>query len=635
MTTPTSLNPKAGGGSIMGVLDPLVIPGVGPRGVIPVSLMQAPLRVAIPKWLEPAPGELPHILKIVWVINGKETSWSETFTAPPPAIPDPIVRFIPLATLREQSGTGEIYYSVETEAGVTEMDSRLQIRVDMVGPTLLSPQDRAMFVVAPPSNVVDEAYIAANAPVLIRLAQYNGREAWDRGELYLSNSPIGPASAPDAMQVFTLTSDPLIVSLDGAQLRRLLNGPAYVYYRLFDEAGNFSSLSAGLAFQLALNAPPTGLQLPEIAPPSYDDLLINRDDARRGVSVRIRAYSWLSGDTVEVFWNGRPIPRQPVVSFPFDVAVPWPILRGPAALLVAHLVPVRYEITRGQQTPIRSGVASFNVNLGIPGQENPNAPELVNPLLARVQILGQVPSTLNVIDNRHRGQDVLAQVALFDDPTPGEVLRLFCNGVGPVATYTVKVGDVTGQIISFSNLPWSLFEGIVNARLPFDYTIDNGVNQQRSVITEVNVNAAPAITLPAPKIQHSLTNGYATCTSKPSILVGVSWLVAPDAKLQLNDEIRFVWQGFTSNNWVGPIAGTEFNQSVFWSTLHMSQGWTVVVTSFQTTLFPLRKYGSATGSYEVWRNGVKVGDSLVGRVRVDLTYAGSGGYCGPSGIVLP
>lgn len=622
---------------ILGILDPLKIPGVGPRGVIPVSLMQAPLRIEIPRWQLPEPGELPHILRLHWIINGKETTQSETFSAPPPDIPDPVVQFIPLATLRERSGVGEIYYTLETEAGTTEMLPHLPIRVDMVAPTLLTPLDRLEFVV-PPTPVVDEAYIAANSPILLRVPVYNGREDFDRIELYVSNSPAPPMTAPDGVTLLQSTADPLIASLDGAQLRRLMNGDAHLSYRVFDEAENFSILSAGLLFSLALTAPPTGLQLPEIRPPVYNDLLIKRDDARLdeggGVFVRIRAYTgWASGDTVVVYWNGRPIPGQSVVTFPCDVFVPWLILRGPASILVAEQAAVRYEIIRGTQPPFRSGIARFNVNLTIAGQENPNAPAKLNALLARVEIRGQNPPTLNQIDSRHRGQDVLASVALFDEPVAGQVLQLYRDGVGPVATYTVRAGDIAGRVVSFSNLPWSVFEGIVNSRLPFYYTTDNGFNPQRSPNTEVRVNAVPAITVPAPKVQHTLTNGYANCVSKPSVLFGVSWRIEPNADLQLNDDIRFMWQGFSTNAWGNPIAGSEFIQTIPWTAVNVSQGLTVVVTPFETTLAPMRKYGSASATYEVWRNGVQIGQSSVGRIRVDLTYP-NGGYCGPSGIIL-
>ncbi|MFN3356571.1 MAG: hypothetical protein ACK418_11240 [Pseudomonas sp.] len=638
MTTPNTLDPLASGGRIKraGELDPLRIPGVGPRGVIPVSLMQDRLRVEIPLWLEPSPFEFPHILTLYWVINGKVTTQSMYVYAPPPSNPDPIVMYVPRETLREQSGVGEIYYSVETEAGTLEMDPRLPIRVDMVGPTLLRPQDHLEFVVAPTFGV-DEAYIAANKPIRLRVPPYNGREDWDYVEIYASNSATPPVTEADAVTVFASSLDQLIAELDGEQLRKLLNGPAYLFYRVFDEAKNFSTMSAPLAFDLALTAPPSDLKLPQIKPDAYEDGLINRRDARLdeggGVFVRILAYTgWASGDSALVHWRGSLLTPQPVVSFPCDVPVPWLALRGTAAVLAAEEVPVYYEIKRGTQQPPRSRVARFKVNLTIAGQENPNAPAKLNALLALVEIRGQNPPTVNVIDNRHRGQDVLASVKLFDDPKEGHVLRLYSTGAAPVATYVVKAGDVAGQIVSFSNLPWSVFEGIFNSRLPFYYTTDNGVNEQRSRDTEVDVNAVPLIMMPAPKVQHTLTNGYLKCTSTPYALEGVNWLIEANSNLQVNDEIRFKYEGFKRNNWEDLIAEAKYSESIRWTVVHVRDGLIVTVKPYEIALYPMRDYGSANASYEVWRNGVPIGKSSLGRIRIDLKY-GTGHYCSPAGIV--
>lgn len=640
MTTPNTLAPSVVVGRIKvaGELDPLSIPGVGATGVIPVSLMQAQLRVNIPKWLEPTPDELPHILRLYWVINGKVTQLPElNVEAPPPAIPDPIVMYVPLGTLREQSGVGHIYYTVETEAGTPKMDPPLPIRVDLVAPTLLDPRDQLDFVVAPTSGV-DEAYIAANKPILLRVPPYNGREDWDYVEVYVSNSETPPITAAVAVTVFASTLDPLIAQLDGEKLRTLLNGNAYLFYRVFDEAGNYSPMSAPLAFDLALTAPPTGLPKPQIKPPAYNDMLIKRDDARLdeggGVFVRIAPYTgWASGDSVLVYWGGRPLARQPVVSFPCDVPVPWITLRGPAAVLVAEQVPVRYEIIRGTQLPFRSLSERFNVNLTIAGQENPNAPAKLNALLAPVEIRGQNPATVNLIDNRHRGQDVLASVRLFEEPKEGQVLRLYRNGDGPFATYLVKATDVAGQTVSFPNLPWSVFEGIVNARLPFYYTTDNGFNEQRSPDTEVNVNAMPPITLPAPTTVTTLTNSFVTCKSTPwPPTEGVICKVEPNSNVQPNDEIHFTYQGYKGVALDELIPHARFTQIIRWTDANMRDGWTVTVNPFEIALYPMRNRGSAAASYEVRRNGVVIGTSSLKRILIDMKYA-TGYYCSPTGPV--
>ncbi|MCF5054357.1 hypothetical protein GIW74_22355 [Pseudomonas syringae] len=100
----------------------------------------------------------------------------------------------------------------------------------------------------------------------------------------------------------------------------------------------------------------------------------------------------------------------------------------------------------------------------------------------------------------------------------------------------------------------------------------------------------------------------------------------------MGDEVTFIWQGFNENNWGTVNPNVVFRRSIIWTAANISAGATVVVDSFETTLFPLRNRTSATGSYEVRRGGVLIGTSQPGRVRVDLTYS-TGCYCTPRGII--
>ncbi|WP_395607735.1 hypothetical protein [Pseudomonas sp. B22129] len=142
----------------------------------------------------------------------------------------------------------------------------------------------------------------------------------------------------------------------------------------------------------------------------------------------------------------------------------------------------------------------------------------------------------------------------------------------------------------------------------------------------------PVATLPAPVVQHSLRNGYLTCSSTPTVMTGVRWLIAAHSDIRVNDQVRCVWQGFDKNNWAEPNANVVFRQTLTWGQANITTGAVVNVDSFNQTLFPLRNFASATFTYEVWRGGVKVADSLPGRVRVDLNYS-SKCYCTPLGII--
>jgi hypothetical protein len=632
------------GGTVL--LDPMDIPGVDsgdPRGVIPRSRLQGPLQVNIPMW-NPRPEPLldePHIVRLRWVWAGvDEVVDSRQVFGPPPPLPAVISLEVPLSRLTDEgSGTAQLYYTVQDSfGGVSVLNPRRTLTIDLDSPELLNPLDTVDFVVAPTPNV-DEQYLLDNVPVAFNIPFYTVRADRDRIEFYLSNRDNPPLSAADAEYVIALASDPLVAYVDPDIFRRLNNGDAYIFYRIFDEAGNFSSQSAGLLFQLALTPLPSNLPRPQIRPPAYDDGLIKRDDARRGVFMRIDpAYDdWAPGDQVIAYWNARPTVPQPVLSFPCDVEIPWLTLRGPAPVLIPEAAVVRYEIIRGALPPFRSLSERFNVDLTIAGQDHPNAPALLNPTLASVTVIGRGSKTPNQLNHLDRGLAAQAYVPLFADPVAGQLLSLFWNGVGPVASHPVQLGEVGGQLVWFTDIPWNLIEGTVNPRLPVHYLTSNGVNEQQSPPTFVNVDVTALIDFTPPQVQHTLTSEYVTCCSSPSPLYGVHWLIPGNIGLQLNDEVRFHWQGYARNNWVDPIAGTEYEETIQVLQPHIDNGIKVVVEPFDRTLEPMREYGSAVASFEVWRNLGKVGDSRPdvkgsGHIRVDLTFP-TGGFCKPGDVI--
>lgn len=386
-------------------LAPLTIAGVSTtdrRGVVPQTLLLAPLPVRIPMWAPiPAVGDDPHILQLFWSSHdGVRLLATRAITAPPPPVPAFHELQIELADLRSATRVAQLYYIVTTEGGANRMEPSIPITLDLDLPRLVTPTDTLRFVV-PPVPALDNQYLLNHPRPAFYVPVYNIGAAGDRIEIYLSNSPNpAPGLAAAGSSQVNFTTTPWTISLDGNAFRSLNDGPAYVFFKIFDLTGNFSVRSIGLP---------------------------------------------------------------------------------------------------------------FNVSLG-----------------------ATVPT--------------------------------------------------------------------------------------------------PTITLPAPRVQHTLTNGYLNCSSVPSVMAGVSWLISPVNTIQVGDEVRYIWQGYNENNWATPNLNVVFQRSLVWAQQHVTAGAIVVVDSFDTTLFPLRRFTSATFIYEVWRNGVRVGESLPGRVRVDLTYS-TGCYCTPRGIV--
>lgn len=625
-------------------LDEMEIPAVDPadpRGLIKAAFMLAPLEVRIKQWdPPPEPLDTPHTLTLHWLRGGVQVfSTDKVVIAPPPDLPDEHILYIPLPVLRAQSGPVEMYYSItDSFDGVSELVPRKQLTIDMDSPQLLNPADHLEFLV-PPSPVVDETYLIANDPVGLTVPPYTGRDDGDDVHFYVSNDPNPPEGSEAGVYELASATDPLIAYLDADVFRTLTNGPAYLFHRIFDEAGNYSIRSAGLPFTLSLIPSPGTRPPPEIFPAErYSDDLINRADARAGIFVRVNPYlNWDPRDRVIVYWKGRPTPIQDVTSFPTDVPIDWAVLRGPLTEpLVPETVPVRYEIIRFGLPPFPSINIRVNQNLTIAGQDHGNAPAVLNLDLPVAEVWGLVSNTRNVVNHSDNPAGARARVRLYDNPVAGQILRFFWNGVGPIASYTVQPGDTAGQLVFSSVIPWAVMAGIIHPELPVYYTTDNGVNIQQSDNALVNVNTGALIQFPMPVLKHTLVGGAGklSCCSKPEIFYGVTWHVVPDDRFELGDVVHFRWAGFDNNNWSPPfITESIYTENRSFDTdTDLENGLSFIVQPYEDKVVPMRDSGTAQAWYEVRRNGALIGESPPKRIRVDLLYP-QVGYCKAGDVI--
>ena len=617
------------------------VPVSDPEGLIVRPYSEMPLECRIKKW---APGPSlgrTNTLEVIWRVGGIDVvADSVVFDeASFAAATFPYSLFVPTYFMLDFEAVIELRYRLK-EDGSPDVDSPHRLlKLDRNPPAFLLPSDAPQFV--DPSialSGITEAVLDANEFIEVRVPDFFVRAAGDQGALYLSDETPPFPLIHSYIQTFNFTDEPLILRVHRDLFRVLPNGTAYLTVRVYDRAGNYSPLSASTDFTVNLTASPSDLPPPEIRPPAYNDLLLKRDDARSGIAVVIPTMydGYAPGDSVLVIWEGRSVlPAVPISGFPITVPIPWDILRIPGPL-VRELVPVRYEVHRTGRPPIPSPVRFFWADFTIAGQDHSNAPALLNSTLSRVQVFGNGSGMLNELDLQDRIVGASVWVRLYVDPQPGEVLALYWGSRGPVAHYTVQAGDVFDQLVEF--VPDVSGTVIVDEgnhpQLPVYYTTSNGINEQQSPATLVNVHIEPLIEFPDPEIQHTLHGGanYLSCDSQPAICHGVRWHVPPDPRIQLNDEVAFYWQGFRSNNWSDPISGTDFEAHVFITPEHLNDGVLVVVLPWDTKVEPMRDYASATAKYFVYREGALRGKSVEGvrgRVRIDRKFAGSGHICQP------
>lgn len=617
------------------------IVGVDPtdtEGLIPLAVSLSPLRCLIPRWIPgPSFGRFED-LELWWRIQGNDVRADyHRFTGPLNPADFPFALHVPADFMREVDAIIGLYFLIRDETGFVTPSNPVSLRVDNDPPRYADPDEPARFV---DPNIaltgITEQILADNPFIEVFVPDPVVREGRHQIGYYLDHNVPPVPSIQKGRQEFVFTGVPMVLRIPADVFRTLINGTNHLQFRHYDRGGNFSGYSAPLTFQVNLMLRPGNLPRPRVRPSAYDDFLLVREDARATVAAGIPTPydNYAPGDSVVLIWDGRPVlPPQPITAFPHWVDIPWDFLRPPGTL-IREQVKVSYEIRRSGITPVLSPSDFFWKDLTIAGQDHANAPARLNATLARVDVFGLGSGLHNELDNRDEVLGAQVWGTLYVAPVAGQRLTLDWPNVGPVAHYDVQPGDVFNQPFRF--LPdvsgTAIRTGGNHPQLPVFYVTTNGVNEQDSPTTLVNVHIDPLVILKPPIIQHSLQGGaqYLTCDSRPAVCDGVIWHVPPDPALQLNDRIEFSWCGYSTNNGSGvPISGTDFVTTIALSTANdVSAGIFVTVLPW-SKIEPMRRYMSAEGRYRLLRGGGAIGASTRKVVRIDRVFAGSGIVCMP------
>lgn len=631
-------------------LAPIKLVGVLPDGLVPLALSFKDIPVIIETpWMFRAQENETDWLYIDWDVEG-----SQPYSIGPIALPGPLTEAdfpydkvsIP-AEYFQNSNVVKVSYRVhplESDNPSFEYSPAFTITIDRNAPGGGQELAAATFV----NDPITEFDLSNNQTLdIIIPGNYLDRKTLDTAIGLLNETESLVLRPANHRQTFAAISGPMIVQMPVAEIRKFAAfSVLYFSYRLQDRFGNLSNHSLVASTRLRLNALPANLSPPEV--PAYEsDLLINREDARRIVSVRVRQYdNLLPGDQCVVEWDGIKLPATTVSRLPHSVVVDWSVLIAKGANLHRIIdLPVRYFILRAGDTVgpgVRSPLKLVTVDGTIAGQENPQAPALLNRQLALVNIYGEVSKTPNHLDSRDANKPVRASFVLFDNPLPGERALLYWPGqTAPVATYLVKAGDVGGRVVDFDNLiPWSVVQaGGSNATTLVHYHTDNGVNQQLSPDQTVFVSLAPPINYPRPSFPQSLQHPkrFLNCDTKPPIWQGVEVLIDPSPQvLQPNHDIVLSWQGFRNYPDLNPIPATAETFKFKWGTGPDGKPNTVyrfrmTEAEYEALIRPLSDFAGGSALYSVFQNNILIGTSEIAYVQIDRKFS-TGKYCGPNGI---
>ncbi|UZE21712.1 hypothetical protein LOY67_16830 [Pseudomonas sp. B21-056] len=178
-------------------------------------------------------------------------------------------------------------------------------------------------------------------------------------------------------------------------------------------------------------------------------------------------------------------------------------------------------------------------------------------------------------------------------------------------------------------------DGII--RLKYRVTAGDTGNPDTSIPQSFTVNRAPPENLEAPTFPSATLWGYLNCDSQPKLWERVVVHVpAQPGRFEMGDNCALDWEGFNSLNGTAPIADTSLRLTKLLTQEEASsgQGFDFVLESdkYEQHIKPMERNASATATYTLYRNGVGLGKSALGLVKIDRIIPGQTVPCGPSGV---
>lgn len=618
------------------ILDDVIPPIL--EGYIPHQYLDSDLEVVIPKlWDGAAEAGEFNILEIVWARSGGEgvPPFKERWDGP---ITErfPFSIWVPRDYL-ENDGTVRLGYRITDETGGGTTSDLRTLVLDRTPPNNNVAPPAPQF----PVSLIDEAYQATHPTVDLVVQPYNGRRAKDRIYYYHSDKSPPADAAPAGYVELEWEDSPLILPIPVAQFSLYPNGPQYVHIRLQDRSGNRGPRSDQASVQVQLPAAPSDLKALVI--PAMTKGLINRHDARLGVVAKVQYDNWQNGDRCHIRWGTTLLATQTVTQVPFDAEVPWPkLIEGGLGPETGNAT---YTITRsGSSVPTPpSPPTLIRWDFRIAGQDHINAPALLNLNLPRLTVFGEGSTTENYIDLRDKDKRVYASVLLYHQPKTGEVLELFWGDFPsmdtPIASYTVDTskGDAEGVRVEFSDIDWQVIVGAGNhEKLPVYYTTFNGVNEQLSYFTNVEVDVVPPKIFQ--RVEYPSANLFTVINCEAGIKLWdhVPIQILPEPDFKEGDDLVAQWQGYQEFGGGGPIPSTADTLTHRLTAEEAKNGYTFKQANYEAKVKPIKSPdpqspgSSASVEYTLWRKSRIVGSSRLRYVKIDRRRPGIN-YCGPDG----
>lgn len=633
---PHSANPQPSGVTALPVPQvPVILKdehgAESPDGLLPRTELNRDLQLIVPAWsftTDPVLG--PDIVKVGFRPLGDAFREVNEFKFLIPIEPGDKIVSVPRNYL--DNGIYDLSY-ILIQGGNPAESAKKRITVDRVAPD--DGQEPALLEMLDVVGAITDDYLKEHGQVRFQVRSYVGIKARDRAIYFWTDTdkPSDSETEIDEQEFSQVDIDlnELFITIREQDIRDRGEGSRYIYYRLRDWAGNKGPRSELLELFVDLLPAPGNLKPPRV--PLSDRGLIDRQHAREGavaqgaVTVEIDRYDNPdSNNEILLDWNGTPLAPVPVdpSRFPVVVRVLW------SALTAKGLGPLTASVTYKVRHPSGTTQPSLGtrvpVDLTLAGQDHANAPALLNPDLAKVEIYGVNSKRLNTLTSDDFGEPAEGILELFDGPLAGQTISLLWGAnATPAAQYIVQPGDVAGKRVPFT-IPWPIIDqDRENPALPVYYTTSNNVNLQQALTTSVNVSIVVIENLKEPSFPHANKNGVLDCCACPRLWKGVWVKIEGNAAFDKDDEVTLNWQGCKGLNGSEPIPGVTDKFPTILSDAQARDGFEVHVADFERLIAPMVDNGSALCHYTLKKAKGGVGSSKEEFVIINRTL--------PSGIV--
>lgn len=183
----------------------------------------------------------------------------------------------------------------------------------------------------------------------------------------------------------------------------------------------------------------------------------------------------------------------------------------------------------------------------------------------------------------------------------------------------------------FFLLPAQYLQRNGNIALRYRVTQGDSGNEDTSLPQTFIVRRPVPVNLKEPTFPNTTLWGYLNCSSSPKVWEAVHIKVpAQPGRFGLGDEFVLDWKGFDSLNGVRPIPGTALQVSKTLTKTDVDEGPLFILGNdkYEQYIKPI-EYGSALAHYTHFRNGIALGQSEVGLLKIDRKLPGKP-PCGPA-----